>query len=90
MTENNTTPIKALVLVAYCHSGEMDDEDMQGLLDDLAEVVDEYDTRQIQMATLEILPLDGDEGIEYHIEDLDDLDEMDDLREVFKHGSTPR
>lgn len=90
MTDNVTTPIKALVLVAYCHAGAMDDDDMQGLLDDLAEVVDEYDTRQIQMATLEILPLDSDEGVEYHVEDKDDLDEMDDLREVLKHGSTPR
>lgn len=94
MTDNNTTPMRAVVLVAYCHEAEMDNDDIQGLIEDLVEVVDEYDSRQIQMATLEVLPLDADEAIEYHIEDLDDLDEdwedMDDLREVYKHGSTPR
>ena len=95
---NSTTPVRAIVIVAYCHADlgnertkEARDLMVNALIEDGPDWVDD----SFQMVTAQIIPLDADESIEYYVDDMDDMDdsevwEMDDFRQDHRHGSTPR
>lgn len=95
---DSTTPIRAIIIVAYMHSDLGNDRIMEArniMVDALVEDGPDWVDDGMQMLTSQIVPLDADEAIEYYIDDMDDMDdddvwEMDDFRDHGKHGSTPR
>jgi hypothetical protein len=93
-----TTPIRAIIIVAYFHAETGNDRIMEArriMVDALVEDGPDWVDDGMQMLTSQIVPLDADEAIEYYVDDLDDLDDdeawdLDDFRDHGKHGSTPR
>lgn len=99
MTEyNETTPMRAIVIVAYIHADVGNDRVTEArdlMVDALVEDGPEWVDDGVQMVSAMIQPLDSDEAIEWYVDDLDDLDseemdDMDDLRDDYRDGSTPR